>query len=1046
MKKTTRLVLILLLAALFVTSTVLLVACNNDKQEVLNNYSIGVTSVDGDFTLPKKIGPADEKTGEPKYDVTWSSSNTNAINIVDSGDEYTAKVTLGDDIVSVTLTAAIGNKTREYAVQVVALDASYFASHFEFEYDQATVYDDFPLPQETDEIQGKKATITWSVPEASKAYLRISDDGATCHVTPSGMRPNVRIVAHFHYNNNTEDVANTFRMFVYVEMDHQQEIDYWYNNQGVSMDLEGYVVAVAEDLAKSTYSNATFYMVDKDFNAGYYIYRVDATNEDKAAVKVGAYVKVTGTTNTNFSGLIETNSGGKIEFDASKNITEAELLKHVYAIDNDIISGVASTIYHESQLVSLTGWTVDEANDPPTKVENSSTLLKLSKKVGSGENDVVKINVQVSGYMGAHYAWGRSVETTDDNYKAIANKVKDSKGKTVDIIGVLGNYQGEFQVLAVKADWITVGEAAVEPSEYDVPGVKVKAAIAALHNQLDEKGISKVDENGKVVGNYIVVGNTDVVLNNVVEGVKVDYTLCWENPFVKIEKGTDTTTIKITPDDELHERAKMIVTYTYGEGDDAYTTFEYVSIETFKADPDTIVADELKEIKIKTDLERDKDYDLPLVGIVYAGVEISWELKSGSTLPEGVEFDGESITVNQLAKSGKFVLVATVKYGTKTLTKEYNFEVPELPEIMGEVKTDWVKLFPTLGWGTSYTSHNVKLGADLTADFTRANAQSSNINDRPVIATSASTEYVTLTLTNGGKDISSVKFEFKQWNSVKFNSMYIEYSLDGAEWKEVEGVGFKDNKDTDFVETLSATNIEAGAIAVRVAIKLTTSGNKQIALTATTINVRENANASKPHPCESKCEICGQCTNAECNEKACLTKCPGSHEPTNEFTKVSSTSGAPTGNYLLAMWIPDGSAAGGKYYYATGALTSDNYYFATTTNVAEAATLTIEAVNGQDGKYTIKNSDGKYLELFVSGTYVNSRLEDEASNYWAWNSDLGIFTTNLTVSDKANDYYLGAWGTYNVFRNSTVSNISGNNQAKIDVSQFVGFFGTKTEA
>ena len=35
--------------------------------------------------------------------------------------------------------------------------------------------------------------------------------------------------------------------------------------------------------------------------------------------------------------------------------------------------------------------------------------------------------------------------------------------------------------------------------------------------------------------------------------------------------------------------------------------------------------------------------------------------------------------------------------------------------------------------------------------------------------------------------------------------------------------------------------------------------------------------AEAPHECESKCEICGKCLDAECDKEACAEKCPNDH-------------------------------------------------------------------------------------------------------------------------------------------------------------------------
>ena len=287
-----RKIILILLALVFVFSCVALVACNKGEKEALDTYLLEQDNqlVDADFTLPVKIR---------EYDVTWTSSDS-AITLEKRDSDYLAKVTLGDAVKEVTLTVSIGKLSKSFTVRVAEFDVYFIADHYNFVKDKTTVTEDFALDRSFT-YQGKTATIDWSVSDAYADYIAISEDGNTCLVYPTSLLPSVRIKATFTYNN--ESTTYQYTMTVGLNRSHLEEINYWYYNTGVSIDIKGYVVEIATPYDEG-YGNVSLYVVDEEFLAGYYVYRVKTDSANAALIEVGAHVTITGTTNTNYNGLI----------------------------------------------------------------------------------------------------------------------------------------------------------------------------------------------------------------------------------------------------------------------------------------------------------------------------------------------------------------------------------------------------------------------------------------------------------------------------------------------------------------------------------------------------------------------------------------------------------------------------------------------------------------------------------------------------------------------------------------------------------------------
>ena len=550
MKKIT----LVLLAVIFVLSCVGLAACNKGAQEALDSYLLEQDNqvVEADFVLPATIG---------EYEVEWSS-NSEAIKLTDRGEDYLAEINMGNELAEVTLTVSIGKLSKTFVVRVAAFDVYYLADRYIFPQDSATVSADFELDSSFT-YEGKTATITWSVLDAYQQYITISSDGTKCIVNTdaASTNPAVRIQATFSYGGKT--TTKGYRMTTGVPMSDLEEIDYWYNNTGVSIEIKGYVVAIGEAWTEQ-YGNMCVYVVDEDFLGGFYVYRVKADKENADKVKPGVHVTITGTTNTNYNGLIETNSGGNLVVD--EDIQAIDVRDYVYAYDQDIIGGVPAAIYQQSRLVSLTNWEVKSVAKSAPEAGSTGTLFTLTK-------GGVDVTVAVSKYLAGEYLTQEG-DATWEGLCALVGTVK--KGNIVSVTGILGNYNGA-QIMPLEVSDVVVG-GTKDPDGTKYPGKDAKAAIDAVAEALAAEGADK-----RITAEKTFTLPTDV------NGVTVTYELCSNSTAVTLEGNT----FKVVPP-ENEARVNVKATFTVKNGETVvYETVDFFRISTVVLTAD-IILDELQ--------------------------------------------------------------------------------------------------------------------------------------------------------------------------------------------------------------------------------------------------------------------------------------------------------------------------------------------------------------------------------------------------------------------------------------------------------------------
>lgn len=606
-----RKIILILLALVFVFSCVALVACNKGEKEALDTYLLEQDNqlVDADFTLPVKIR---------EYDVTWTSSDS-AITLEKRDSDYLAKVTLGDAVKEVTLTVSIGKLSKSFTVRVAEFDVYFIADHYNFVKDKATVTEDFALDRSFT-YQGKTATIDWSVSDAYADYIAISEDGNTCLVYPTSLLPSVRIKATFTYNN--ESTTYQYTMRVGLNRSHLEEINYWYYNTGVSIDIKGYVVEIATPYDEG-YGNVSLYVVDEEFLAGYYVYRVKTDSANAALIEVGAHVTITGTTNTNYNGLIETNAGGNLVVDT--DVPKIDVREHVYALDQDVLGNVPAAIYHQSRLVSLTNWTVKSVESAP-EAGSTATLFTLTK-------GGVDVSVAVSKYLEGAYK-PTADDATWSALAALTGTVKE--GDVVSVTGILGNYKGA-QIMPLKASDVVVGGTA-DPDGTVYPGQTAAKAIAAVNAALKEAGADKR-----------ITKTTEFTLPTESNGVAIAYEICGSPRALTL----DGSKFTVTPD--KHEIATVKVTYTLKDGETVvYSTVQFFDVESLVPTASTIM-DEL----VAPPAKAEKDFELD--------ANATWEVVEGT----GITIENGVAKLTRTAEDQKVTLKATVSYNNETKTKNF---------------------------------------------------------------------------------------------------------------------------------------------------------------------------------------------------------------------------------------------------------------------------------------------------------------------------------------------------------------------------------------
>lgn len=625
-------IIIALIAVVMVVCSLTLVACSNKDADIITNYIFEQEGqiVESDFVLPLTIS---EKKAE------WTS-NSQYVTLTKREENWLASVSYPEkDIEDVTLTLTIGSASKDFVVRVKAIDEITFMDNYVFKQDKGTVAANFALDR-TYEFKGKTCNISWSVDQAYELYIKISDDGNQCLVFEQSESTPVVIKATFEYQGNT--ATKSYSMNVYQQLEGLELVDFWYSNTGVSIEMSGYVVLIGTEYS-SSYNNVTLYMVNDDYTAGYYLYRVKTTDEHAANLKKGAHVTVTGTTNTNYNGLIETNAGGNLVVDAAWEIPFEED-KAIKVVDDLVIGNLPATIYNESRLVSLTNWKVKSHGAESDLSSDNLTLMTITK-------GGVSVDIRISKYLEGAYTKG------DDTHKALLALLDTYPvDSTLNVQGIFSNYGGAWQIMPLSVDDVTAGGVADADDKKDYDGLKVADAVKAVNAKIAELGL-----------NQRITSNLECELLSSSNGVNISYYIRKSNSAV-----LDGAKLTVTPGNP--ETTALQVKYSIND----FETVQYIYISSLIP----TAASMIEEIKLPDSIIG--EVDLPTI----EGAEIVWEILTGDTNSLTIDAENNKLVPVLGDKAITYIISAKLTYNGQERTKKFVIVLKSLSDLADHAGTE----------------------------------------------------------------------------------------------------------------------------------------------------------------------------------------------------------------------------------------------------------------------------------------------------------------------------------------------------------------------
>lgn len=1009
--------IIAVLAIVMVLCCVTLAACN-DKNDtnVLDSYIFDMdgTTVTDDFTLPATIG------GEA---AEWKSEGT-AIQLEKRESDWLAKVTLPETgLVDVNLTVTVKKSSKSYTVRVKALDVYDFMNSYVFPKDKATIVDNFDLETEF-AYKGKTATIAWSVDEDHELYIKVINNGKTLQVTPQGNQTPVKVKATFTYNGVS--ASQSYRMTVYKTMEGLELVNYWYTNTGVSIDMSGYVVLIGTAYS-SSYNNVTLYMVNDDFTAGYYLYRVKTTDEHAAKLAPGVHITVTGTTNTNYNGLVETNAGGKLVVD--DDVAPIDVSAHVKAIDQEVIGNLPATVYHESRLVSLTNWKVTKvAADADKRAGANYTLLTLEK-------GGAKVAVRVSKYMEGAYA----TKADDATWTAInALTTTYPVGSMVNVTGILSNYKG-WQIMPLSASAVTASGQEEDAADTVYAGKKVAAAIAKVNEKLVADGINTAE--GKTVR---ITTQKEFALETAVDGVEISYKIVGKSNAIVLDGGKMT----VTPGNP--ETATILATYKSGE----FESVQFLSVESLIP----TAASMLEDLEVPESIKAVTD--LPTV----EGATIEWEvesgknvlaIKNGQLIPTLTENDvltsvKATLTYNGATRSKNYIV--TVKAGKGAVAVNAPFEegkgyyLATNQKKLGKTlyainKLDGNFLTTTDDYTKADKIYVEKEGEGYRVYFVNKDVKSYISYKIDKNKDNVDTAYITLVKENAvvwnwdsKNNCFSTKIKVGETENTYYFGTYNDFTT-----LSLSNVSYVSSSFPSFLANIEFVPLTENAVTYQVSNKDSATVTLSTDKTFDGQNITFTVQVANEYRLV-KVNVNGK--EVKATDGVYTVKASGATKISVKTTSTKQYQYAPekvttmtAGTYKFYM---DTTVEGGGVLYATGAVNSKGALL-TTADPTKAADIVVEAVADKENTYTLKIGD-KYLVGYKNGTFNNIKL-DEAAGEWTWNETIKSFTC---VIGKDTFFF----GTYlntskdtvgDTMALSKVSFVTGDNAKNIGKTQFIGY-------
>ena len=125
----------------------------------------------------------------------------------------------------------------------------------------------------------------------------------------------------------------------------------------------------------------------------------------------------------------------------------------------------------------------------------------------------------------------------------------------------------------------------------------------------------------------------------------------------------------------------------------------------------------------------------------------------------------------------------------------------------------------------------------------------------------------------------------------------------------------------------------------------------------------------------------------------------------------------------------------GEKLFFTGAMSGN--YLATSTSVADAVDVYAEKVDDGYRIYFLEGETKQYVEIYeYTAGKAGVHITTEPTTVFTWNEEMNILIAHVADDDR----YLGTYNTYNTMSASSTSYITGDNAAKVGISQFPTYF------
>lgn len=118
-------------------------------------------------------------------------------------------------------------------------------------------------------------------------------------------------------------------------------------------------------------------------------------------------------------------------------------------------------------------------------------------------------------------------------------------------------------------------------------------------------------------------------------------------------------------------------------------------------------------------------------------------------------------------------------------------------------------------------------------------------------------------------------------------------------------------------------------------------------------------------------------------------------------------------------------ATNGADMFLTGNTANKDYYLESTTDASAAIDVYLETAEGGYYLYFTKDGAKTYIDIIVSGTYINIKLATAPGAVYTWNTEYNTLTTTVDLDGEPTGAYIGAYGTYSTFSASKASYMGG---------------------